>query len=131
MPIRTCVNGEHLATYLADGLIVSTPTGSTAYNLSAGGPILSPGVRALVITPICPHTLTARPVVVDSDDVATVEVASGVEGVLLTVDGQVGCPLRGGDVVRVRRAEEKALLVRLRTPSFYELLRQKFAWGGR
>jgi NAD+ kinase len=131
MPIRTCVNGEHLATYLADGLIVSTPTGSTAYNLSAGGPILSPGVRALVITPICPHTLTARPVVVDSDDVATVEVASGVEGVLLTVDGQVGCPLRGGDVVRVRRAEEKALLVRLRTPSFYELLRQKFAWGER
>ncbi|GBD28684.1 NAD kinase [bacterium HR31] len=131
MPIRVCVNGEHLATYLADGLIVSTPTGSTAYNLSAGGPILSPGVRAMVITPICPHTLTARPVVVDADDVATVEVASGVEGVLLTVDGQVGCPLRGGDVVQVRRAEERARLVRLKTPSFYELLRQKFAWGER
>ncbi len=131
MPIRVCVNGEHLATYLADGLIVSTPTGSTAYNLSAGGPILSPGVRALVITPICPHTLTARPVVVDADDVATVEVASEVEGVLLTVDGQVGCPLRGGDVVRVRRAEERAQLVRLKPPSFYELLRQKFAWGER
>lgn len=131
MPIRTCVNGEHLATYLADGLIVSTPTGSTAYNLSAGGPILSPTVRALVITPICPHTLTARPVVVDADDVATVEVASDVEGVLLTVDGQVGCPLRGGDVVRVRRAEERARLVRLRRPSFYELLQRKFAWGER
>lgn len=131
MPIRTCVNEEHLATYLADGLIVSTPTGSTAYNLSAGGPILSPGVRALVITPICPHTLTARPVVIDADDVATVEVASDVEGVLLTVDGQLGCPLRGGDVVRVRRAEERARLVRLRAPSFYELLRQKFAWGER
>lgn len=131
MPIRVCVNGEHLATYLADGLIVSTPTGSTAYNLSAGGPILSPGVRAMVITPICPHTLTARPVVVDADDVATVEVASKVEGVLLTVDGQVGCPLRGGDVVQVRRAEERARLVRLKAPSFYELLRQKFAWGER
>lgn len=131
MPIRTCVNGEHLATYLADGLIVSTPTGSTAYNLSAGGPILSPTVRALVITPICPHTLTARPVVVDADDVATVEVASDVAGVLLTVDGQVGCPLRGGDVVRVRRAEERARLVRLRRPSFYELLQRKFAWGER
>ncbi|MFN3285986.1 MAG: NAD(+)/NADH kinase [bacterium] len=131
MPIRVCVNGEHLATYLADGLIVSTPTGSTAYNLSAGGPILSPGVRAMVITPICPHTLTARPVVVDADDVATVEVASEVEGVLLTVDGQVGCPLQGGDVVRVRRAEERARLVRLKPPSFYELLRRKFAWGER
>ncbi|MCL6500217.1 MAG: NAD(+)/NADH kinase [Firmicutes bacterium] len=131
MPIRVCVNGEHLATYLADGLIISTPTGSTAYNLSAGGPILSPGVRAMVITPICPHTLTARPVVVDADDVATVEVASEVEGVLLTVDGQVGCPLRGGDVVQVRRAEERARLVRLKAPSFYELLRQKFAWGER
>jgi len=131
MPLRVCVNGEHLATYLADGLILSTPTGSTAYNLSAGGPILSPGVRAMVITPICPHTLTARPVVVDADDVATVEVASGVEGVLLTVDGQVGCPLRGGDVVQVRRAEERARLVRLKTPSFYELLRRKFAWGER
>lgn len=131
MPIRVCVNGEHLATYLADGLIVSTPTGSTAYNLSAGGPILSPGVRAMVITPICPHTLTARPVVVDADDVATVEVASEVEGVLLTVDGQVGCPLRGGDMVQVRRAEERARLVRLKAPSFYELLRQKFAWGER
>ncbi|MCS7235200.1 MAG: NAD(+)/NADH kinase [Armatimonadota bacterium] len=131
MPLRVCVNGEHLATYLADGLIVSTPTGSTAYNLSAGGPILSPGVRALVITPICPHTLTARPVVVDADDVATVEVATGVEGVLLTVDGQVGCPLRGGDVVRVHRAEERARLVRLKPPSFYELLRRKFAWGER
>jgi NAD+ kinase len=131
MPLRVCVNGEHLATYLADGLIVSTPTGSTAYNLSAGGPILSPGVRALVITPICPHTLTARPVVVDADDVATVEVTTGVEGVLLTVDGQVGCPLQGGDAVRVRRAEERARLVRLKPPSFYELLRQKFAWGER
>lgn len=131
MPIRTTVNDEHLATYLADGLIVSTPTGSTAYNLSAGGPILSPTVRALVITPICPHTLTARPVVIDGDDVATVEITSEAEGVLLTVDGQVGCPLRGGDLVRIRRAEERARLVRLRPPSFYELLRQKFAWGER
>ena len=131
MPIRTRINDEHLATYLADGLIVSTPTGSTAYNLSAGGPILAPGVRALVITPICPHTLTARPVVVDAEDVASVEVARAEEGVLLTVDGQVGCPLQGGDVVRVRRAEERARLVRLRPPSFYGLLREKFAWGER
>ncbi len=131
MPIRTCVNGEHLATYLADGLIVSTPTGSTAYSLSAGGPILNPGVRALVVTPICPHTLTARPVVIDADDVTTVEIPAGVDGVLLTVDGQLGCPLQGGDEVRVRRAEERARLVRLRPPSFYDLLRRKFAWGER
>jgi len=131
MPIRTRINDEHLATYLADGLIVSTPTGSTAYNLSAGGPILAPGVRALVITPICPHTLTARPVVVDAEDVASVEVARAEEGGLRTVGGQGGCPLQGGDVVRVRRAEERARLVRLRPPSFYGLLREKFAWGER
>ncbi|MDR5683533.1 MAG: NAD(+)/NADH kinase [Armatimonadota bacterium] len=131
MPIRARINDEHLATYLADGLIVATPTGSTAYNLSAGGPIVSPGVQAIVITPICPHTLNARTVIVDADDVASVEVASDTEGVLLTVDGQVGCPLEGGDVVRIRRAEQRARLVRLRRPMFYELLRRKFAWGER
>ncbi len=131
VPIRTRINDEHLATYLADGLIISTPTGSTAYNLSAGGPILAPGVRALVITPICPHTLTARPVVVDAEDVASVELARAEESVLLTVDGQVGFPLEGGDVVRVRRAEERARLVRLKPFSFYRVLREKFGWGER
>jgi NAD+ kinase len=131
MPIRARINDEHLATYLADGLIVATPTGSTAYNLSAGGPIVSPGVQAIVMTPICPHTLNARTVIVDANDVASVEIASDTEGVLLTVDGQVGCPLEGGDVVCIRRGEHRARLVRLRKPMFYELLRRKFAWGER
>lgn len=131
MPIRADVNDEHLATYLADGLIVATPTGSTAYNLSAGGPIVNPGVRAIVITPICPHTLNARTVIVDANDVTSVEIASDAEGVLLTADGQIGCPLAGGDRVRIRSAEHRARLVRLRKPMFYELLRRKFAWGER
>jgi len=131
MPIRAHVNEEHLATYLADGLIVSTPTGSTAYSLSAGGPILSPTVGAIVITPICPHTLNARPVVVDADDVVTVEVEEAVEDVWLTVDGQVGTPLEAGGCVEIREARERTRLVRLRRPSFYDLLRRKFGWGGR
>lgn len=131
MPIRAHVNEEHLATYLADGLIVSTPTGSTAYSLSAGGPILSPTVRAIVITPICPHTLNARPVVVDAEDVVTVAVEEAVEDVWLTVDGQVGTPLEAADRVEIREARECTRLVRLRRPSFYDLLRRKFGWGGR
>lgn len=131
MAIRARINDEHLATYLADGLIVATPTGSTAYNLSAGGPILGPGVQAIAITPICPHTLNARTVVVNADDVVSVEIVPDADGVLLTVDGQVGCPLDGGDVVRIRRAEHRARLVRLRKPMFYELLRRKFGWGER
>ncbi|MDR7562609.1 MAG: NAD(+)/NADH kinase [Armatimonadota bacterium] len=131
MPIRAYVNHEHLATYLADGLIVATPTGSTAYSLSAGGPILSPTVRALLVTPICPHTLNARSVVLDASDVAILEVAEDVEDVWLTVDGQIGFPLRAGDRVEVREADERARLVRLRPPSFYDLLRRKFGWGGR
>ncbi len=131
MPIRVHVNQEHLATYRADGLIVATPTGSTAYSLSAGGPILSPTVRALVVTPICPHTLNARPVVLDASDVAVLEVAEDVEDVWLTVDGQIGVPLQAGDRVEVREAPERARLVRLRPPSFYDLLRRKFGWGGR
>ncbi len=131
MPIHAYVNHEHLATYLADGLIVATPTGSTAYSLSAGGPILSPTVRALVVTPICPHTLNARAVVLDPSDVATLAVAEGVEDVWLTVDGQVGVPLQAGDRVEVREAQERTRLVRLRPSLFYDLLRRKFGWGGR
>lgn len=116
--------------YRADGLIVSTPTGSTAYNLSAGGPILHPALGVTVIAPICPHTLTLRPIVVP--DVAEVEVVleTAQELVHLTVDGQEGADLAVGDRVRYRRSTVTARLVRATQRTFWETLRGKLGWGG-
>jgi NAD+ kinase len=129
--VTTAVNGEHLATYPADGVIVATPTGSTAYSLSAGGPIVHPHVDVIVVTPICPHTFTARPVVVSGSAYVTLEVTSKDEDVSLTVDGQESHPLRPGERVTIRRAQERTRLVRLRARSFYSILRTKLAWGER
>lgn len=125
------VNGEHLSTYPADGVIVATPTGSTAYSLSAGGPIVHPQVDVIVVTPICPHTLTARPVVVSGGAAVTVEPLEASDDTQLSVDGQESFPLRDGERVIVRRADVRARLVRLRAPSFYSILRTKLAWGER
>jgi len=129
--LATWVNDEHLSTYPADGVIVSTPTGSTAYSLSAGGPIVHPHVDVIVVTPICPHTLTARPVVVSGTAAVTVQPIAGVEDVRLTVDGQESFPLETEERVVVRRAAPRTRLVRLKPPSFYSILRTKLAWGGR
>ncbi|MGQ0548848.1 MAG: NAD(+)/NADH kinase [Armatimonadota bacterium] len=129
--VATWVNGEHLSTYPADGVIVATPTGSTAYSLSAGGPIVHPQVDVIVVTPICPHTLTARPVVVSGGAAVTVEPLEAGDDTRLSVDGQESFPLRDGERVIVRRAEVRARLVRLRAPSFYSILRTKLAWGER
>jgi NAD+ kinase len=117
----------------ADGLIVASPTGSTAYNLAAGGPIVHPAVDALVLTPIAPHTLTNRPVVIPGS--ATIEVQprieSGLDDVFVTYDGQAGYPLHAGDVVRVRRAEQTLRLVKAPARSYFEVLREKLKWGER
>ncbi|MDR7544819.1 MAG: NAD(+)/NADH kinase [Armatimonadota bacterium] len=129
--LTTWVNGEHLATYPADGVIVATPTGSTAYSLSAGGPIVHPHVDVIVVTPICPHTFTARPVVVAGTATVTVEVDDRDEDVCLSVDGQESHPLRSGERVVARRAAERTRLVRLRPHSFYSILRTKLGWGER
>lgn len=129
--LRISVNGEHLATYPADGVIVATPTGSTAYSLSAGGPIVHPRVNAIMITPICPHTFNARTVVVDQNDMVLVEVIVPSAEATLTVDGRVGFPLGEAPSVRIRRAAQTARFVRLRSSSFYAILRTKLAWGGR
>lgn len=129
--LRISVNGEHLATYPADGVIVATPTGSTAYSLSAGGPIVHPRVNAIMITPICPHTFNARTVVVDQNDMVLVEVIVPSAEATLTVDGRVGFPLGETPSVRIRRAAQTARFVRLRSSSFYAILRTKLAWGGR
>lgn len=129
--VATWVNGEHLSTYPADGVIVATPTGSTAYSLSAGGPIVHPQVDVIVVTPICPHTLTARPVVVSGTATVAVEALETGEDVRLSVDGQESFPLHPGERVIIRQAAARARLVRLRAPSFYSILRTKLAWGER
>jgi len=131
MEVRVFVEGELLGSYLADGVILATPTGSTAYSLSAGGPIVHPGLDALILTPICPHSLSVRPMVLPPDEEVVVRVRSDRgEDMALTVDGQVRCGLHPEDTVRVRRAEEKVKLVAFPDRSFYSVLRTKLLWGG-
>jgi NAD+ kinase len=129
--LETYLDGEYVTTYRADGLILSTPTGSTAYCLSAGGPVVHPALEALVLIPICPHTLANRPAVLPGG--AKVEVVQGSEGedVFLTLDGQVGFPLRYRDVVEARRAEQRIALVASPKKSYYQVLRTKLKWGER
>ena len=115
--------------YQADGVIVSTPTGSTAYSLAAGGPVLMPSVEAVLLTPICPHSLTHRPLVVGSDAMIGVRLDSGADG-FLSIDGQVGMPVIQGDLIVCRKARYKVKLLRMRR-SFFEVLRSKLRWGQR
>jgi NAD+ kinase len=112
----------------ADGLIISTPTGSTAYSLAAGGPILYPTLDAFIIAPICPHTLTNRPVVIPDRDAVMVYLRRGTD-VMLTLDGQVGTPLQPQDCVKIRRAESTLQLVLPFGNTFFKLLREKLRWG--
>lgn len=125
------VDGEAVGGYSADGLIVATPTGSTAYSLSAGGPVVVPGVDALVVTPICPHTLAVRPLVVPADATIDVHVLPpwGSEDVLLSFDGQVGTPLEPEAHVRITRAPHHARLVRIGSEGFFQRMRRKLKWG--
>jgi len=125
------VDGSFLATFKADGLIVSSPTGSTGYSLSANGPIVDPALDCLLITPICSHTLTNRPIVVGADAEITVTLDSRVENVMLTLDGQVGIPLEYRDVIVVRRAEHHTRLILSGDTDYYEVLRTKLKWGER
>jgi NAD+ kinase len=117
----------------ADGLIVATATGSTAYNLAAGGPIVHPRADAIVLTPIAPHTLTNRPIVIPGTEVIEIRplVVSGLEDIYVTYDGQAGYPLQQNDVIRVRRSERVLRLVKSPTRSYFELLREKLKWGER
>jgi NAD+ kinase len=124
--------GDQLAmSFRADGVIVSTPTGSTAYNLAANGPIMAPDVNAVIVTPICPHLLTIRPMVVHGDAQVNVSVVGVPDQTFLTVDGQEAVQVRVGDNLRCRRSEHTVQLVRLRTDGFFDVLRQKLKWGER
>jgi len=129
--LETTINGEYLSTFRSDGLIISTPTGSTAYNLSAGGPIVYPSLHTIIITPICPHTLTIRPIIIPDDVKIRALLKSRDEEVTLTLDGQQGFGLEFEDVVEVGKAEGHILLIKSPYRQYFELLREKLKWGER
>lgn len=125
------VNAQFVTSLRGDGLIISTPTGSTAYSLSAGGPIIHPTVNAVILTPVCPHTLTNRPIVIPANVKIEAILRTEDEGVMVTFDGQVGFSLKKEDIVEVRTAETKIKLIRSPEKNYYEVLRKKLKWGER
>ena len=125
------VNDEYLATFRADGIIVSTPTGSTAYNLSAGGPVLKPDIECMVITPICPHSLHSRSIVVSADDTVRIEASFGSNGdIIMSMDGQTSVILNNGDIINVRKSANSINIIKTNNRSFYEILRKKLISKG-
>ena len=124
------IDGNFVFQYKADGVIIATPTGSTAYSLAAGGPVLMPSVDAFVVTPVCPHSLTHRPLVVTETSQIELRVETGEEQAFLSIDGQIGLPVQQGDRVFCQRAGHKVKLMRLRR-TFFDVLRNKLKWGQR
>jgi len=125
------VDSDHVGRYRADGLIVATPTGSTAYSLAAGGPVVHPGLDAFVITPICPHMLTNRPFVIPGSAKVEIDFAPADEPVYLTLDGQIGFELEAGDRVAITKSSSKVVYVRPPRKTYFEILRNKLRWGER
>ncbi|MEJ2245302.1 MAG: NAD(+)/NADH kinase, partial [Acidobacteriota bacterium] len=126
--LEVSINSQPVLLTRADGLIISTPTGSTAYSLAAGGPILYPTLDAMVIVPICPHALTNRPVVIPNQDIVNISLCRG-DDVMLTVDGQVGVPLHKLDCLKISRAKSSMNLILPYGSTFFSLLREKLGWG--
>jgi len=127
--LELSIEGDFVCRYRADGLIVSTPTGSTAYSLSAGGPIVHPGVRAFLITPICPHMLSDRPLVVQDSSPIQISFPGSNDSVFLTLDGQTGIKLQAGDVIRLTKAAARLKLIQPPGKTYFEILRSKLKWG--
>ena len=127
--LEVILDGVTLGRFLGDGMIVSTPTGSTAYNLSAGGPIVHPGVSAMVVNPICPHSLAIRPLLVPLDKTIELGLRDAGQGATLTADGQEAFTLQGGDRVIYRRADRPVPLVKFPSSDFFEAMRRKLQWG--
>lgn len=125
------VDDEYLTSYMADGLIMATPTGSTAYSLSALGPIISPETDVFLLNPICPHTLTNRPIIIEGTRSIRIKMLTTPEGTCLTVDGQIGLPLKEGNEVIIRKGSKELHLLTAPGMSFYGILRSKLNWGGR
>jgi len=129
--LETFVHETYVTTFKADGLIVSTPTGSTAYSLAAGGPIMYPTMDSIVLTPICSHTLTNRPIVLPGDFEVRIVLKTRNEDVYLTMDGQTGLPLKADDIIEIRRSGYRARLVMPYKRDYFEVLRNKLKWGER
>ena len=128
--LRTSVDGKYVTTYAADGIIVATPTGSTAYSLSAGGPLVHPRLQALLVTPICPHTLTSRALLVPPESEVMVFVERDPQDIVrVTVDGQLGFPLQAEDEIHIRRAPHSARFLSVGGADFYDKLQNKLHWG--
>jgi NAD+ kinase len=127
--IEVNLNNLYVNSFRADGLIVATPTGSTAYNLSAGGPILYPSMNAVVLTPICPFTLTNRPIVVPDEDEIEIKLKNDIEDVVLTLDGQIGFPISTEDKVLIRKSATTFNLVQPPNRNYFDVLRNKLKWG--
>ncbi len=131
LTLEVTVGEEHLAEYLGDGLIIATPTGSTAYSLSAGGPVVEPTMSAMLVTPISPHTLSSRPLVLNDRSRVSIHVASRCEGAALSVDGQEAVALEPGDTVEVTKSRNHAAIATVSGEGFFSILRRKLHWGAR
>jgi len=127
--LQVTVNKLSLGTFKADGIIVSTPTGSTAYSLAAGGPILYPTINAMIISPICPHMLSNRPIVISDNDIIEITLFTDEEDVVLTLDGQVGIPLKYKDVIKIEKSDSRVDLIELPNSNFFNILKKKLNWG--
>ena len=129
--LKIAIQGRFVTNLRGDGLIVSSPTGSTAYSLSAGGPIIDPAVQSLILTPICPHTLTHRPLIVPGNAEIDVTLTSKDDGAMATLDGQVGVTITQGDTVVIQTSEHRTRLIRFPESNYYDVLREKLKWGDR
>jgi NAD+ kinase len=127
--LKIAIHGRFVTNLRGDGLIVSSPTGSTAYSLSAGGPIIDPAVQSLILTPICPHTLTHRPLIVPGNAEIEVTLTSKDDGSMATLDGQVGVAITQGDTVVIQTSEHRTKLIRFPESNYYDVLREKLKWG--
>ena len=127
--LKIAIQGQFVTNLRADGLIVATPTGSTAYSMSAGGPIINPAVQSLILTPISPHTLTHRPLIVPGNAEIEVTLTSKDEGAMATLDGQVGIAMTQGDTAVIQASEHRTKLIRFPESHYYEVLREKLKWG--
>jgi NAD+ kinase len=126
------ISDKYVATYDADGLIIATPNGSTAYSLSAGGPLVAPDLQVLIITPICPHSLTMRPLIISSQQIVNVKIEGGsVDDIMLTIDGQIGVPLQNDDIVTIEKSSFVTKLISVNRITFYDKLQTRLKWSDR